>query len=707
MSYQRSSGPALVIRHTGQVFPLTGATVTIGRQADNTIVLADQQVSRHHASLSWQGGSYVVQDLDSANGTFVNERQISGPQRLRHGDVLRLGNTHFEVQLAPDAGPTQQVPASYDAPADEGRRSLAPVIVGLLLVSIVVVGLAIAAILLLSGGGRATPTVVIQSPVVGAQVEAGREIILQATATGARDITRLELNVDGVLVGVVASADTQGQASLTVSQPWTFGQPGPHTISAQAFTARGRSSERTTADLVVGGGVAQVTPSTTPEVTPGTVEATLTPSTTPLPTVAPPPTDTPETPAPEEPTATPSSTPTPTSTSTPTPTPTNTNTPIPTPQIEYFQANPSVISSGGCSTLEWGAVTNATEASIDQGIGGVGTPGTRSVCPTETTTYVLTATGPGGSTTASATVTVTAAKPDLIVVAINFVPSPPVRGQNNEVRITFRNQGATATGAFNWELQPGPEPILAGNVASGLGAGETTIVTAVWNPASAYPNASVTARADTSGAVDEGDETNNTLTVNTAVVAPTEVTITRTSQADLDGFRSNNNGGNAAVDIRLGNGTFVGSPSYELVTRGFLSFDLSGIPAGASVQSIELRFYQVNIQGDPYGKLGNPQLVHVDYGGSLGGSAYDAPALSTVATLSAHTGAGQWYTITSDTFGDWIEQDLSAGRTRIQMRLQFTTETDGDGGEDMIYIESGDNHFGTGNVPELTITYLP
>ena len=93
MSHQRPSGPALVVQHTGQVYPLTQATITIGRQADNAIVLADQQVSRHHASLSWQGGTYVVQDLGSANGTFINDRQISGLQRLRNGDVLRLGNT--------------------------------------------------------------------------------------------------------------------------------------------------------------------------------------------------------------------------------------------------------------------------------------------------------------------------------------------------------------------------------------------------------------------------------------------------------------------------------------------------------------------------------------------------------------------------------------------------------------------------------------
>ena len=57
------------------------------------------------------------------------------------------------------------------------------------------------------------------------------------------------------------------------------------------------------------------------------------------------------------------------------------------------------------------------------------------------------------------------------------------------------------------------------------------------------------------------------------------MTVTLTSQAALDGFQANNGGGNNSVDIRAGNGIMFGSPSQELVTRGFMSFDLSGIPA--------------------------------------------------------------------------------------------------------------------------------
>jgi serine/threonine protein kinase len=133
-----------------------------------------------------------------------------------------------------------------------------------------------------------------------------------------------------------------------------------------------------------------------------TPTATRSPTTTPIPTATrrptAPPTDAPTATATRAPTATPTRTPT----ATPTPTPTE----PPPPQVPYFQASPSSITEGECTTLEWGGVTGASAVQIDQGIGGVGTPGSRQVCPATTTTYVLTATGPGGATTASATVTV-------------------------------------------------------------------------------------------------------------------------------------------------------------------------------------------------------------------------------------------------------------------------------------------------------------
>src|SRR5579885_299189 len=87
--------------------------------------------------------------------------------------------------------------------------------------------------------------------------------------------------------------------------------------------------------------------------------------------------------------------------------------PPPKPQavrIDNFTADPTSIERGQPSTLRW-SVANATDISIDQNLGTVPANGTRQVFPSNTTTYTLTARGPGGMATRSATVTVSAPAP--------------------------------------------------------------------------------------------------------------------------------------------------------------------------------------------------------------------------------------------------------------------------------------------------------
>jgi peptidoglycan-associated lipoprotein len=80
------------------------------------------------------------------------------------------------------------------------------------------------------------------------------------------------------------------------------------------------------------------------------------------------------------------------------------------PVINYFNAEPSNISSGQPSSLRW-SVDNATNVQIDNGIGQVSPNGRRAVYPTATTTYHMTASGPGGNTSADATITVSTPPP--------------------------------------------------------------------------------------------------------------------------------------------------------------------------------------------------------------------------------------------------------------------------------------------------------
>jgi pSer/pThr/pTyr-binding forkhead associated (FHA) protein len=83
---------------TGDRVPLGEYVVSIGRANDCTVVLADPNVSRHHAEVRPSGDGFVVVDLGSTNGTKVNDARVAEHQ-LRDGDEVRFGNTvmHFQA----------------------------------------------------------------------------------------------------------------------------------------------------------------------------------------------------------------------------------------------------------------------------------------------------------------------------------------------------------------------------------------------------------------------------------------------------------------------------------------------------------------------------------------------------------------------------------------------------------------------------------
>lgn len=92
----------------GKTFPLEADVITIGREPGNTIVINDAEVSRKHSQLTLQGGKYVLTDIGSTNGTFVNGQRITGSHVLVPGEVISLGeqiNLLFEslAQIDPNA----------------------------------------------------------------------------------------------------------------------------------------------------------------------------------------------------------------------------------------------------------------------------------------------------------------------------------------------------------------------------------------------------------------------------------------------------------------------------------------------------------------------------------------------------------------------------------------------------------------------------
>lgn len=66
---------------------------TVGRDPGNDIILRDPKVSRHHAEIIFERGFFVVHDLSSANGTYINSKRVRVAP-LTHGAKVRMGNTY-------------------------------------------------------------------------------------------------------------------------------------------------------------------------------------------------------------------------------------------------------------------------------------------------------------------------------------------------------------------------------------------------------------------------------------------------------------------------------------------------------------------------------------------------------------------------------------------------------------------------------------
>jgi len=75
---------------------LHGSEIVLGREEGDIVYRDDEFLSRRHAALRWQSGGCVLDDLKSSNGTFI---RLRGPQPLEHGDVLRMGDQMFRIEL--------------------------------------------------------------------------------------------------------------------------------------------------------------------------------------------------------------------------------------------------------------------------------------------------------------------------------------------------------------------------------------------------------------------------------------------------------------------------------------------------------------------------------------------------------------------------------------------------------------------------------
>ena len=79
-----------VHRATRQHWILSKPVTTIGRWEDNAVAIPDRWISRHHAEVRREGQRYVLHDLDSKNGSFLNGKPVTDPLPLENGDRIQL-----------------------------------------------------------------------------------------------------------------------------------------------------------------------------------------------------------------------------------------------------------------------------------------------------------------------------------------------------------------------------------------------------------------------------------------------------------------------------------------------------------------------------------------------------------------------------------------------------------------------------------------
>jgi pSer/pThr/pTyr-binding forkhead associated (FHA) protein len=96
------NGPRELLVTAGQLagtrIDLTDQQITIGRADDATLVLSDDYASTRHARLFPQDGQWIVEDLGSTNGTYLDRQKVTQPTPVQVGVPIRIGKTVLELR---------------------------------------------------------------------------------------------------------------------------------------------------------------------------------------------------------------------------------------------------------------------------------------------------------------------------------------------------------------------------------------------------------------------------------------------------------------------------------------------------------------------------------------------------------------------------------------------------------------------------------
>ena len=333
------------------------------------------------------------------------------------------------------------------------------------------------------------------------------------------------------------------------------------------------------------------------------------------------------------------------------------------PVISSFDANPGNITSGGSSTLSW-EVSGATTASIDAGIGSVALSGTRVVSPGATTTYTLTATNEAGNATATAQVIVSAAPPPAGLPVINaFTANPGTIIAGNSSILSWNVSNANVV-----TIDHGVGVVASTGNAS-VSPVTTTSYTLTATNASGWSNVTIQ------------------VVVNPALPPPIAMVEVFPVIAESGYVRSNGN--------PWPNYIYVGDDNNDISIQGFISFDISAIPAGATITNVKVDFTNyASAMGDPFGSLGTLRFYAHNYGVLDGSDYYAGPPPA--GYILYYNSAGSIAVHDAPLVKNALQAKV--GSSRFQMRLQFNVATDSNGDNDIM-------RWMTSYVPKLIVTF--
>jgi pSer/pThr/pTyr-binding forkhead associated (FHA) protein len=97
----QSQLPAYLLKGADEVYSLKEPLTRLGRTSENQIRIASEKASRNHAEILYENGSYWLRDLNSKNGSWVNNQPVKAELRqLKDGDLLRVGGIEFRFSEA-------------------------------------------------------------------------------------------------------------------------------------------------------------------------------------------------------------------------------------------------------------------------------------------------------------------------------------------------------------------------------------------------------------------------------------------------------------------------------------------------------------------------------------------------------------------------------------------------------------------------------